>query len=144
MLLLPALSISGKVKLPSLLSYNAVLQQQAQVKLWGECEPGKEIRITPSWSNETISVKAAKDGNWSATVNTPQGGFTPYEITFDDGDQTIIRNVLIGEVWLYTDSSTMQGPCGEPGQGISGGGKAQELRNDAKTIQLRYGTFTKI
>ena len=108
MLLLPALSISGKVKLPSLLSDNAVLQQQAQVKLWGECEPGKEIRITPSWSNETISVKAAKDGNWSATVNTPQGGSTPYEITFDDGDQTIIRNVLIGEVWLASGQSNME------------------------------------
>ena len=34
-LLLPALSGAGKVKLPALLSDNAVLQQQTDVKLWG-------------------------------------------------------------------------------------------------------------
>ena len=106
--LLPALSMVGKVRLPALLSDNAVLQQQSDVKLWGESSNGKEVKITPSWSNQTVTAKVAKDGSWNATVHTPEGGFTPYEITFDDGEKTTIGNILLGEVWLASGQSNME------------------------------------
>ena len=41
-------------------------------------------------------------------VETPAAGYTPYEITFDDGEKTTLKNILIGEVWLASGQSNME------------------------------------
>ena len=43
-------------------------------------------------------------------VETPAAGYTPYEITFDDGEKTTLKNILIGEVWLASGQSNMEMP----------------------------------
>lgn len=105
------LSLSAKVELPSLICDNMMLQQQTEARLWGKASPSSEVRISPSWSNETISCKADSEGRWSLIVSTPEASYTPYEISFTDGSETIIvSNVLIGEVWLAAGQSNMQMP----------------------------------
>ena len=88
-LLLVAASVEAKVKLPSLVCDNMVLQQQTDVKLWGEATPKAEVRITPSWSGEAKTCRADKDGRWMLQLPTPAGGYTAYDITFDDGDKEV-------------------------------------------------------
>ncbi|WP_300703668.1 sialate O-acetylesterase [Bacteroides sp.] len=105
-----ALSLGAKVKLPTLMGDNMILQQQTEVKLWGKATPKAEVRVTPSWSGKTTTCRADKDGNWLLTVSTPKAGYTPYEITFDDGEKTSVKNVLIGEVWLASGQSNMEMP----------------------------------
>ena len=100
------LSLSAKVSLPSLLSDNMVLQQNAIVTLWGSAEPGAVIAVTPSWSEGTVTVTADKSGAWITYVETPAAG-GPYHITFDDGEAITIDNILIGEVWLCSGQSNM-------------------------------------
>lgn len=102
------MSVSAKVTLPSLLSDNMVLQQQTDVNLWGHAAPGKTVRITPSWNNKTVACKTDDSGRWETKLHTPEGGFTAYNITFDDGDRTTLNNVLIGEVWLASGQSNME------------------------------------
>lgn len=103
-----ALSAQALVKLPSLLGDNMVLQQQSAVKLWGKAAPGASVRITPSWNGTTVTCQADKDGRWLTTVDTPQAGYTPYEITFDDGEKLTLKNILIGEVWFASGQSNME------------------------------------
>ena len=38
----------------------------------------------------------------------PVGG--PYEISFDDGSKTVLKNVMIGEVWICSGQSNMEMP----------------------------------
>ena len=109
-LLCCAVSLGAKVKLPTLIGDNMILQQQAEVKLWGNASPKADVRVTPSWSGKTTTCRADKDGRWLLTVKTPQGGYTPYEITFDDGEKTTVKNVLVGEVWLSSGQSNMEMP----------------------------------
>ena len=45
----------AKPVLSALFSDNMVLQQNTQAPIWGEATPGKQVKITPSWSKETIS-----------------------------------------------------------------------------------------
>lgn len=109
-LLCCAASLGAKVKLPALVSDNMILQQQTEVKLWGTATPKAEVRVTPSWNGQTATCRADKDGSWQLALHTPEAGYTPYDITFDDGEKTSVKNVLIGEVWLASGQSNMQMP----------------------------------
>ena len=58
------MAVQGKVRLPHLISDNMVLQQQTDVRLWGWAQPGKTIKVSTSWNNETATVQTGKDGKW--------------------------------------------------------------------------------
>ena len=95
-LMLLALGTQAKVRLPHLIGDNMVLQQQTEARLWGWAKPGKTIKVTTSWSNETATAKANKQGEWLVSVKTPKASYTPLSITFDDGEKVTISNVLSG------------------------------------------------
>ncbi len=110
----------AKVFLPSLLSDNAVFQQQSEVKLWGSAT-GKKVAITPSWSDETHYAKVDQNGLWECYIITPAAG-EGFSISFDDGlGCTTISNLLIGEVWLCSGQSNMKVPVrGNVSQPVEG------------------------
>ena len=99
-LLLAALSVlavnaQAKVKLPHLVSDNMIIQQQADVRLWGWAKAGSKVVATTSWSDRKSEAKADKEGRWLLTVKSPKASYEPLSITFDDGDGTVtISNVL--------------------------------------------------
>ena len=84
-----------------------VLQQQTQVALWGTAEAGSKVVIMPGWTKHKTSVKADGNGKWFAEVATPNASLIPYDIVFSDGEKTVVKNVLIGEVWLCSGQSNM-------------------------------------
>lgn len=100
----------AKVVLHHLVGDNMVLQQQTRARVWGKADPGKTVRVVPSWSGKTYTAKAGKDGAWEVFLDTPAAGMTPYEITFSDGTPLKIGNVLIGEVWVAGGQSNMEMP----------------------------------
>lgn len=103
------LSLSAKVKLPSVLGDNMVLQQQTNVKLWGESLPSQKVTISTSWNHKRYNVKSNEEGKWLATIQTPVAG-GPYSITISDGEQLVLKNILIGEVWFCSGQSNMEMP----------------------------------
>ena len=105
-----ALGAQAKVTLPHLISDNMILQQNSDARLWGTDEPGKIVNVSVSWSNNTYNTTTGKDGKWLVKVKTPAAGFTPYSITFDDGEKTVVNNVLSGEVWVCAGQSNMEMP----------------------------------
>lgn len=100
----------AKVKLSQLISDNMVIQQNTDARLWGTDAPGKEIKVTVSWSGATYHCTADKSGKWLVKVKTPAAGFTPYTITFDDGEQVTVKDVVAGEVWVGAGQSNMEMP----------------------------------
>lgn len=94
------------VVLPSLLTNHAVLQQKSKVKLWGKAKKSTILSIKTSWDGKKYETKADKQGNFSATVNTPVAG-GPYSISFNDGKEKRLENILIGEVWVCSGQSNM-------------------------------------
>lgn len=109
MLCAAATVADAKVKLLPLFSDNMVLQQQTQAPLWGEAKPGKKVTVTTSWNHRQYTTKADANGRWRVDVSTPQAG-GPYDVTLSDGQPTVLRNVMIGEVWLCTGQSNMEFP----------------------------------
>lgn len=105
-----AVALYGKPVLPAILSDGMVLQQNSQVNIWGTTDPGKSVTVTPSWSNSPSKVTSASDGSWMVEIETPTASYTPHMITVTDGEEVVLNDVLIGEVWLASGQSNMEMP----------------------------------
>lgn len=129
----------ARVELPSVIGDNAVLQQKTEARLWGWAKPGQTVKITPSWSGETVTAEAdMATGRWDATVLTPEASYTAHSITFDDGtDPLAIGNVLIGEVWLCSGQSNMEMPLRGFGiQPVEGAAQAIAYSGDYPGVRV--------
>ena len=108
-LLVLAGSVSAKVVLPAIFSDNMVLQQNAQVNLWGKATPGERVSVKTSWTDKAVTTKAAADGKWTVKLKTPAAA-KGQSVTVSGENEITINNVLIGEVWLCTGQSNMEFP----------------------------------
>ena len=97
----------AQIKLPAIISDNMILQQNAKVALWGWAQPGEKVSITATWSNKSISVTTAASGKWLTYVNTIKAG-GPYQLTFKASNSVVVKNILLGEVWLASGQSNME------------------------------------
>ena len=109
LLLAGCMSAKAQVKLQPLFTDNMVLQQQANVPIWGEDKVGKKVTVTTSWDNRKYTTTTSTEGKWKVSVATPKAG-GPYTITINDGKIVRLNNVLIGEVWLCSGQSNMEMP----------------------------------
>ena len=101
--------LSAIVKLPSIFSDGMVIQQQTNAALWGWAKPGASIKTITSWNNKTYYCTADENGKWHTKVITPAAG-GPYSISISDGTPLLLKNILIGEVWLCSGQSNMEMP----------------------------------
>lgn len=99
----------AQVTLPAFFSDHMVLQQQSQAKIWGTAIGKKEVKIQPSWNQQTYTAKPDEKGNWSVTVATPVAG-GPFDISVSQQNKIVLQDVLIGEVWICSGQSNMDMP----------------------------------
>ncbi len=97
----------GKIRLPSIVNNNMVLQQQSKVPLWGSVNKKTGVTLTTSWNNKSYKTTSSADGSWKIYVETPKAG-GPYSIEISDGEKIVLSNILIGEVWLCSGQSNME------------------------------------
>jgi sialate O-acetylesterase len=102
-------TVYSEVKLPSIFGDNMVLQRETEVVIWGWAEAGSKISVTPSWDSKNYTEKTDPSGKWKLKIATPQAG-GPYELSISDGKSVILKNILIGEVWLCSGQSNMEMP----------------------------------
>ncbi|MDO3695361.1 sialate O-acetylesterase [Wenyingzhuangia sp. chi5] len=93
--------------MPSVFSDHMVLQQQDDVKIWGWASPHEKITIAPSWTNETYKTEASNLASWQIKIKTPKYG-GPYTISIKGYNEVVLKDVLIGEVWLCSGQSNME------------------------------------
>lgn len=111
----------AKVTLPSVLSDNMVLQQNSSVNFWGTTDTGKKVCVTTGWDRKKTFATPDADGRWSVKLNTPSGSSKSYEIKVSDGEELVLKDVLIGEVWYCGGQSNMEMPMrGYPSQPAEG------------------------
>ena len=134
-----AQSGSGVI-LPELLQGDIVLQQQTDARIWGKAAPGSEIKVKTPWNGREYSARAAQDSLWSVKVSTPEASYTLYDITITcGGGQTVLKNVLIGDVWFCGGQSNMAMPL----KGMfncSVDNAAEVIMNSGRNKGLRYVT----
>ena len=129
----------AKVVLPAILGSNMVLQQQADVKVWGEAKPRSTVEVRASWSDAAFTAQADNNGRWELFVKTPDTDGKPCTVTISDGDgePVVLENVLLGEVWLCSGQSNMEMPLeGFWNCPVEGANETIALAADYKNIRV--------
>ena len=122
--------------LGALFTDNMVLQQKKPVLVWGRGTPGRtvEVQLGP----QRLKVKIARDGLWKIRLRPmPAGG--PFELKVKAGknEQIVLKNVLIGEVWLCSGQSNMEMPLkGWPPEALVENGSQEIARAHFPQIRL--------
>lgn len=102
-------SQSSHIILAPLFTDNLVLQQKSDAPIWGKGIPGTAISIAPSWGKKVKAI-VQPDSTWMVKIKTPKAG-GPYTLTIAVQESTIVlKNILIGEVWLCSGQSNMEMP----------------------------------
>jgi sialate O-acetylesterase len=125
LLLTLGISMTGwsQTALPSFFSNGMVLQQNEEVSIWGTDDPETKISVKAGWGKK-VKAEAGPEGKWKIKLATPQAG-GPYEIKINGSEEMVLKDVLIGEVWLASGQSNMDMPLkGFPNQPVTGSNEA--------------------
>lgn len=100
-------SAFANITLPNIFSDNMVMQRNSEVTIWGWANSQEEVVISPSWNQEIYKMKANNQAMWEIVIPTPKEG-GPYTISIKGYNEIVLKNILIGEVWICSGQSNME------------------------------------
>ncbi|MBK7562165.1 MAG: hypothetical protein IPI68_11820 [Chitinophagaceae bacterium] len=104
------ISLSANVSIPKIFSDNMVLQRHVMIPVWGRADANEKIVV--KFNGQTKTIKTDKNGKWIVRLDAePAGG--PYELSIIGKNSILIKNVLVGEVWLCSGQSNMEWTVGQ-------------------------------
>ena len=92
------------VKPSQLFRDHMVLQSGMPVPVWGTADAGE--MVTVSFRGDKRSVAAGPDGKWMVRLSKLKPG-GPFEMRIAGKNTIVVKDVLVGEVWLGSGQSNM-------------------------------------
>ncbi len=101
---------SQVLRLAKIFGSNMVLQRDQADPVWGWAAPGASVAVTLDKHTKITTVADAETGKWMVKLPPlPAGG--PHTLTVTSGqEQVILKNILVGDVWICSGQSNMQWP----------------------------------
>lgn len=96
---------TANVSLPHFFSDNMVLQRGTEIPVWGFAKPNEAVAV--AFKNQIKKTVADASGNWKVLLNKEKFG-GPYELKISGENEIILKNILIGDVWLCSGQSNME------------------------------------
>ncbi|MBF4472984.1 sialate O-acetylesterase [Flavobacterium sp. HJJ] len=93
------------VKMPLVFSDGMVLQRNKPIPVWGWADANEKVQV--QFNKQTKSIIADKSGKWMVKLDTEKAG-GPFELTISGNNKIVIKNVLVGEVWICSGQSNME------------------------------------
>lgn len=125
--------VHAEPRLPHLFSDHMVLQRGVELHVWGWATPGEFITVT--LAGTTRQTTTASDSRWAVSLPAfPAGG--PFLLEVRGTKTVLVKDVMIGEVWLASGQSNMTYELGAAATG------AQEVPK-ANDSGLRFFTVPK-
>jgi sialate O-acetylesterase len=90
--------------LPTLISDNMVLQQGREIHVWGKADAGE--KVTVSLAGHTATTTTDARNHWSVYLPAMSAG-GPFTLTVQGNKPIVIKDVMIGEVWIASGQSNM-------------------------------------
>ncbi|MDA3927311.1 MAG: hypothetical protein PF904_21785 [Kiritimatiellae bacterium] len=97
-------SVVAEIVMPVVFRDGMVMQREAPLRVFGQAADGALITVR---LNGQKMMATAKNGKWIVTLKAmPAGG--PYELQLSgDGSEIMIKDVMLGEVWVAGGQSNM-------------------------------------
>jgi sialate O-acetylesterase len=95
------------VRLPRLVSDGMVLQRDTPLRLWGWAAAGEKVAV--SFQGKAYTATASPKGEWQVQLPAQKAG-GPYELKIDATNHLVVKDVLVGDVWLCSGQSNMETP----------------------------------
>jgi sialate O-acetylesterase len=84
-----------------------VLQRDTKLTIWGWAAVGEKVNVR--FNNKTCSSITGADSTWSVTLAALKAG-GPYDMEITGSNRLLIKNILIGDVWVCSGQSNMELP----------------------------------
>ncbi|HJV78991.1 MAG TPA: sialate O-acetylesterase, partial [Paludibacter sp.] len=98
--------LSAKVILPKVIAHNMVLQRLKTVPIWGTASKGEKVTVT--FGGQHKETVADDSGKWMVKLNPMQASEQPRQMTIAGANTIVLKNILVGEVWLCSGQSNME------------------------------------
>jgi sialate O-acetylesterase len=82
-----------------------ILQRDTKTKIWGWA--AADEKVTVHFNNKIYNTTTRKDGKWIITLSPEKAG-GPFDMEIDASNHIIIKNILIGDVWICSGQSNME------------------------------------
>ncbi len=99
--------VHAQVKLPRLISDGMVMQRDAEVRVWGWAAEGE--KVTVHFNNKIYQAITDATGKWFVTLPSMKAG-GPYIMTIEASNTVVVKDILIGDVWICSGQSNMALP----------------------------------
>lgn len=105
---LPLTALS-QLRLAKIFSDNMVLQREEPIHIWGKGIPGKNVGV--GFADEVAIINIKPDSTWSVEFSSQKVNSNPQSLSVESaGEKIILKNILIGDVWLCIGQSNMEWP----------------------------------
>lgn len=91
--------------MPNFFTDNMVLQRNSKIPVWGFANAGE--KVTVQFKNQTKTTVTNANGKWILKLNPEKAG-GPFEMKIKGENEIILKNILIGDVWLASGQSNME------------------------------------
>ncbi|MGD9420094.1 MAG: sialate O-acetylesterase [Verrucomicrobiota bacterium JB025] len=98
----------ASLEVASVFTDHMVLQRDLPVPVWGRADANERVAVAIA-GQQQVAVAGA-DGRWSLSLDPLAGSFEPTTMTVSagGGDEVVLEDVLVGEVWICSGQSNMQ------------------------------------
>lgn len=97
--------LRADVSLAPLFQDHVVLQRDKPVPVWGWAEAGEAVTIT--FAGQEVKTVADAAGRWRAVLAPLAASAEPAELVAAGRNRVVVRDVVVGEVWLCSGQSNM-------------------------------------
>jgi len=137
---------SSAIELGAPFADNAILQREMPVPVWGWSKPGTKIVV--KFTGQAKTATAGADGKWMLQLDALRANAAPAEMVISDdaGRRAVLKNILVGEVWLASGQSNMQWPASKCSVGrvlmkqiaerVKAGTEKPPIIREAKVVNL--------
>jgi len=104
-LLVSSKTLCAQVQLASIFNDNMVLQRDRAVPIWGLAQSGEEITVT--FAGQEKACITGPEGKWIVRLAPLEANDIPSLLTVKGSTTVMVKNVLVGEVWICGGQSNM-------------------------------------
>jgi sialate O-acetylesterase len=97
--------VNANVRMPLVFSDGMVLQRNKEIPVWGWADANEKVEV--HFNKQTKTITADATGKWMVKLDSEKAG-GPFELTVTGKNKIVIKDVLVGEVWICSGQSNME------------------------------------